>query len=110
MKPLMPPPALPTAVANLPIPVERVPDTLGQLAEHQHHRSGCGSNGGIADDLHPLRYIQIQEAVQQTVRAFDEALDRGIEIIAQLLSKADQVEVLRMKPAATKKAGMNDGE
>ena len=25
MKPLMPPPALPTAVANLPIPVERVP-------------------------------------------------------------------------------------
>ena len=24
--------------------------------------------------------------------------------------KADQVEVLRMKPEATKKAGMNDGE
>ena len=24
--------------------------------------------------------------------------------------KADQVEVLRMKPVATKKAGMNDGE
>ena len=66
-------------------------DTLGQLAEDQHHRTDCGSNGGEADDLHPLRFVQIHEAVQQIVRAFDEALDRGIEIIAQLLPEEDRL-------------------
>ena len=40
-----------------------------------------------ADDLHPLGFVHVEEALHEVARAVDEALNRGIQVVADLLGE-----------------------
>ena len=62
-------------------------DAFGDFRKTQHHRAGCGSNGGELHQLHALSLVHIHELVQQLVCALDQVVDGGIEIVAKGLSE-----------------------
>ena len=62
-------------------------DALGHLAKEQQHRANGGSDGSILDDLLALGFIHLKELAQQIIRAFNQTLDGGIQIITDLLSE-----------------------
>ena len=62
-------------------------DALGHFTKEQQHRADGGGNGRILDDLLALSFIHLKKLTQQVVRAFNQALDGGIQVVADLLSK-----------------------
>ena len=66
-------------------------DALGHFTKEQQHRPNRGGNSGILDDLLALSFIHLQELAQQVVRAFNQALDGGIQVIADLLPKQQRL-------------------
>ena len=66
-------------------------DALGHLAKEQQHWPNGGSDGRILNDLFALGFIHLKKLAQQVIRAFNQALDGGIEIISNLLSKQQRL-------------------
>ena len=66
-------------------------DALGHLAKEQQYRANRCSDGCILDDLLALGFIHLKELTQQVVRALDQALDGGIQVVADLLSKQQRL-------------------
>ena len=62
-------------------------DALGHLAQGKEHRPRGRGIGGHADDLHPLGLVHVEEAFHEVARAVDEALNRGIQVVAELLGE-----------------------
>ena len=97
-KPFQPPPALPTAVANLPKDSGYRAHALRDLAQYQQYRPGCGGIGRELNDLFPLGFVHGKELLQKLLRAVNETADGGIEIVADLLPEQQRsiLEVLQL--------------
>ena len=65
-------------------------DALCHLAQGKEHRPRGRCIGGHANDLHPLGLVHVEEAFHEVARAVDEALNRGIQIVAELLGEEDR--------------------
>ena len=66
-------------------------DALCDLGEAQHDRAGGSSDGSELDDLHALCFIHRHELVKQLVRAIDQVVDGGIEVITEGLPEKDSL-------------------
>ena len=60
-------------------------DACRDLAEYQQHRPDSGDDGGNPDNQLALAGIQGHEALEQFLRAVDQLLNRGRQILANLL-------------------------
>ena len=75
------------------------PAQMERLAHAHVMLLGLGGVGGHADDLHPLGLVHVEEAFHEVTRAVDEALNRGIEVVAELLGEEDRC-ILEVDEAA----------
>ena len=66
------------------------PDALRHLAQNEQHRPGGRGVGGHADDLHALGLIHFEESLHEVARAVDEILDRGVQVVADLLGEEER--------------------
>ena len=66
-------------------------DALGHFTKEQQHRPNRGGNGRIPDDLLALGFIHLQKLAEQLIRALDQALDGGIQVVTDLLSKQQRL-------------------
>ena len=60
---------------------------LDDLREHQNCRASCRGNGGEFDNHQPLAFVQRHEFLDQVGCAVDQPLYRGIQIVADTLSR-----------------------
>ena len=88
--PDQPPPAFAHGGGKLADARRQRADALGHLAQGEQHRPGGRGVGGHADDLHALGLIHFEEALHEVARAVDEILDRGVQVVADLLGEEER--------------------
>ena len=60
---------------------------LDDLGKHQNRRASRRGNGGKFDYHQPLTFVQRHEFLEQVGRAVDQPLHRGVQIVADALSR-----------------------